>query len=120
MPIRISKTATAEVAHYLEDHPLEHNRRLHGHSILVTVTAEGDKHLGVVQDFGVFGAQVKEIVGLLDHTCLNDHFPEIDPPTLENIAEWLGRAMSATGGERRIVSVKVERPTCGETAEWTP
>lgn len=120
MTTRISKSASAEIAHFLPHHPKPENQRIHGHSIIVTVTAEGECQGGMVQEFGVFGSQVEQIVGLLDHCLLNEAHPEINPPTLENIAEWLGRVMVMTSGDRKIVSVRVERPTCREAAEWLP
>lgn len=121
MTLRISKTVHAEIAHRLPAHPIPGNQRIHGHSLTVTVTAAGEPVGGVVQDFGILGAQVAAVVGLLDHQYLNEAHPEIDPPTLENIALWIARVMERTQPEgRSIVSVKVERPSCGEAAEWTP
>ena len=123
MTIRISKSATAEIAHFLPGHPNVRNRLVHGHSLIVTVTAEGerqaDSQRGMVQDFGIFGRQVEAVVGCLDHACLNEVFPDIEPPTIENIAEWVALRMIEAGGPR-IVSVKVDRPTCRESAEWLP
>ena len=118
--IRISITKSAEIGHCLPDHPIERNRRPHGHSILVTVTAEGPRDQGMVMDFDVFGTQIQAIVETIDHQFLNDTRPEIGIPTLENIAEYLGKVMALTSGERRIVSVRVDRPSCGQSAEWRP
>ena len=40
MAITISKSVWIEVAHRFAGHPIEANNRVHGHSLLVTVTAE--------------------------------------------------------------------------------
>lgn len=117
--IQISKTISCEVAHFLPGHPIEKFSRVHGHSIYVTVTAQGAVTAGMVDDFSAFGAQVDTIVKLLDHRLLNELDPPMEYPTLENIAEWIAVRMSLTGKvERKIVSVKVDRPSCGESATW--
>ena len=120
MSLTISKSVCIEVAHHFPGHPIKGNARIHGHSIWVTVSATRDDEIidGVVLDFGVFENQVRTIAGLLDHQFLND-VPHLGAPTLENIATFIGRRM-ATVAPLRTVSVKVERPSLGQVAEWTP
>lgn len=121
MTILISQTVWAEIAHSMTGHPVEENRRIHGHSIKVTVSAERPGRLqdGQVMDFSVYRSQVEAIVGLLDHRHINVDFPEIGEPTLENIAEWIGVRMGIAG-PLRTVSVKIEREHLGQAAEWLP
>lgn len=116
--IQISKSVWIECAHHFPAHPIEENRRVHGHSMKITVSATGDRRAGAIMDFSVFGAQVKAIADLLDHRMLND-LPDLEFPTLENIAEWFGRRFAITG-PLTTVRVLVERPHRGEAAEWTP
>lgn len=118
--ITISKTVYIEVAHFFPGHPVGENKRMHGHSLKVTVTARPDGELvnGMVMDFAAFDVQVQTVAGWLDHRLLND-VPDLEAPTLECVAEFLGRRMAIVA-PLRTVSVKVERPSLGQTAEWTP
>ena len=124
--ITISQSMCIEVAHSFPGHPIAPNQRVHGHSLEVTVkaTRENDNldgaelelNGGMVMDFHAFGAQVEIIVGMLDHHFLNE-VPDLGAPTLENIALYIGRRM-ATVGPLRTISVKVERKSLGQSAEW--
>lgn len=118
MPISISKTVYIEVAHRFEGHPIDENRRMHGHSLRVTVSATRDEGLigGMVMDFGTFGAQVQTIAGMLDHRYLNE-VDELAEPSLEHVAQWIGRRMALVA-PLRTLSVKVERESLGQAAEW--
>lgn len=108
------------MAHNFPGHPVKGNARMHGHSIRVTVCAMRDDEIigGMVMDFCAFELQVQAIAGLLDHQFLND-VPDLGDPTLENIATFIGRRMAVVA-PLRTVSVKVERPSLGQAAEWTP
>jgi 6-pyruvoyltetrahydropterin/6-carboxytetrahydropterin synthase len=69
---------------------------LHGHNWKVEVCVAG-KSLdagGVVMDFGIVKKHVREIVGRLDHTYLNEHelFSKI-PPSSENIAVFIAEEL---------------------------
>ncbi len=119
MPVTISQTIYAEVAHSMPGHPVAENKRLHGHSLKITVTSEAvGERRNAIMDFGCYGEQVKAIVGLIDHRHLND-IEGLGEPTLENVAEWLGVRFAVTG-PLRTVSVKVEREHLGQAATWTP
>lgn len=113
---QISKTVFAEIGHSMPGHLLEANRRIHGHSVAITVTATGSKRHGAIIDFAVFTGLVEMVVEQLDHRYLND-IPGLQSPTLESIAEWVGEKM-ATAAPLQIVAVKVEREHRGESAEW--
>ena len=59
----------------------------HGHNLIVTVYCRSKEltHYGMVVDF----ANLKrEIHGYLDHRCLNELMPQINP-TSENLAKWI-------------------------------
>ena len=120
MTIRIWKTATFEAAHFLPGDVQEKFRTMHGHSFLVTATITGGpSEEGKVLDLAFFGAKLSAVVGMLDHCVINERHPEINPPTLERIAEWIATVLGKTMPDAvTLLSVNVERPTCGEGAEW--
>ncbi len=122
MPVQISKTVFIEVAHRLPSSPIAANSRVHGHSMAITATIAGDAiDFGMVQHFEILTAQLQTIAAQLDHQYLNESHPEIQPPTMENIAKWVGQLMGAAQPiHTRLVSVKVERRSLHETAEWFP
>ncbi len=65
---------------------------LHGHSwkVRVCITASKLNDIGLAIDFTELKLITNEIVGPLDHVCLNDlpQFSEINPSS-ENIARWI-------------------------------
>ncbi len=68
---------------------------LHGHSwkVQVCVTAQKLNSIGLAIDFTDLKTVTNEIVGPLDHTCLNDLPQFIDMnPSSENIARWIFQA----------------------------
>ncbi len=90
----ISKDYKFEAAHKLPG--IEKCKNLHGHSYIFTVTLQGDKTNGMVMDYNILKPIVKEaVVDKLDHTYLNDI---IEFPTAENIAEWIGKALTPALG----------------------
>jgi 6-pyruvoyl-tetrahydropterin synthase len=119
MSARIGITKFAEIAHYMPDALDEHQRRMHGHSIQISVVASGLVWNGVVIDFDRFEAIVGKVVGRIDHSCLNESVPEISPPTLENLAAWLFHHIVRTEIGTRLESVRIDRPSCGQWAEWS-
>lgn len=61
-------------------------KNLHGHNWIIFVTCQSEtlNENGMVIDF----AEIKKIVGQLDHKNLNEIFKNINP-TAENIARWI-------------------------------
>lgn len=116
--LTIRKSVWIECAHHFPQHPIEENRRIHGHSLKITVAITQDRVDGFIMDFAAFAAHVQTLAALLDHRFLND-VPGLMMPTLENIAEWFG-VRFALIGPAETLSVMVERPHRGESAEWTP
>ncbi len=65
---------------------------LHGHNwkVQVHVVAQRLNEIDIAIDFHELKKHTEEVVGMLDHTHLNDVFPftEINPSS-ENIARWI-------------------------------
>ena len=71
---------------------------LHGHNWKIEVCVRGDalEQSGVVMDFGVLKAHVREIVEFLDHRFLNEleGFGRQRPPSSENIARFIAERLA--------------------------
>lgn len=71
---------------------------LHGHNWKIEVCVRGDalEPSGVVMDFGVLKAHVREIVEFLDHRFLNEleGFGGQRPPSSENIARFIAERLA--------------------------
>lgn len=92
---------------------------LHGHNWRIEVFVEGEQlnAAGVLVDFGILKAHVREIVAGLDHRFLN----ELEPfcpgggdlaPSSENIAFYIARSLQASLNEP---GVRVSRVTAWES-----
>lgn len=89
--MKISQAFRFEAAHWLPNVPETHRcRRLHGHSYRVEVQLEGpvDPLTGFVVDFFDVEQGFADIVGALDHRCLNE-VEGLGNPTAEIIAHWI-------------------------------
>ncbi len=82
----VSRDFRFEAAHRLEEYR-GGSEALHGHSWKLRVTLSAPVAAnGIAFDFVELEKIVHErVVGLLDHTCLND---TVNPPTAERIAVW--------------------------------
>lgn len=111
----ITKAATFDAAHYLEDGPP--NRpytRLHGHSFRVEATVKGApaEPVGWVVDLADLDEALRAVAAELDHGLLNEK-PGLSKPTLEHLCLYFAeRLKPAFPGLSRVV---VSRPTIGET-----
>jgi 6-pyruvoyltetrahydropterin/6-carboxytetrahydropterin synthase len=89
--MRIHKQFHFEAAHVLPHHPGKCGR-LHGHSYRLDVAVDGPLQTsgpaaGMVEDFDVIAGVVRrEVVGVLDHSSLND---VLENPTSELTALWI-------------------------------
>jgi 6-pyruvoyltetrahydropterin/6-carboxytetrahydropterin synthase len=115
----ITKTATFEAAHYLDQGPAEHRyRRLHGHSFQVEATVRGvalDQE-GWVADLADLNEALHALTGELDHGLLNE-LPGLETPTLERLClHFADRLKARFPGLSRIV---VSRPSLGESCALT-
>jgi 6-pyruvoyltetrahydropterin/6-carboxytetrahydropterin synthase len=74
--------------------------RLHGHNYKVAVSVRAGEvgPSGMVADFKVLKGALREVLGRLDHRCLNDDVPDFGEgganPTAESIARWVAERMA--------------------------
>ncbi len=111
-------------AHFLRGYPGDCSK-LHGHNWLVSVmvASNGLDDLGMAIDFRVLRATVDEVLGKLDHSCLNEleAFAEKNP-TSENIAKYVFDELAirlARKGLPNPTKVSV-RESPGATATYSP
>jgi 6-pyruvoyltetrahydropterin/6-carboxytetrahydropterin synthase len=111
----ITKAATFDAAHSLDDGPADGRyRRMHGHSFRVEASVRGAQQapVGWVADLGGLDAALKALAGELDHGLLNEK-PGLGSPTLENLCLYFaGRLRADFPGLSRVV---VSRPSVGES-----
>lgn len=88
---------------------------LHGHNWRVEVCVRGDRlnDAGVLMDFGILKAHIRDVMAQLDHRFLNE-LPcfEKTPPSSENIAVYIADALKARITEP---GVQVSRVTTWES-----
>jgi 6-pyruvoyltetrahydropterin/6-carboxytetrahydropterin synthase len=88
---------------------------VHGHNYKVQVTLAGDKlnAAGLLMDFVELRAQIKGLVGKLDHRFLND-IPPFDQlnPSAENLAKYICDGIEP---QARNQGLKVHGVTIWET-----
>lgn len=89
---------------------------LHGHNWKIEICVGGEtlNDAGVLMDFGEIKEHVSEIVARLDHKFLNelDYFNDENPPSSENIALYIAKALQAKIKDSQI---KVARVTAWES-----
>jgi len=106
----IGRTFTFDAAHYLPDYEGK-CKNMHGHTWHITVEVEGpiqDKgsSKGMVFDLSKLKEVVNYVLDKWDHKVLNTF---LDPPTCENVAEFLGKKVDeGLPTQVRIHSVKVQ------------
>jgi len=96
MKLMVVKEFTFDSAHYLPGYP-GMCANTHGHTYRLRIGVSGEINLdsGMVCDFARLKKEIeKNIISILDHTCLNDlhynrpHFP-YSMPTAENMVTWI-------------------------------
>lgn len=113
----VSKEFYFDAAHQLEGgaDADPRYRRLHGHSYQVEVCVRGPRtEYGWVVDMGQLERQIAAAREDLDHRLLND-VEELGPPTMENIAAFVWRRLSALPQLHRVT---VRRRQNGERCEF--
>lgn len=113
---RVGAAFTFEVAHWTPIFPEGHpNRRLHGHSYVAELIAEGPLDpagMAVSEErLSVLAAVLK---GLVDHRCLNE-IDGLAQPTMECLAEFF--LVRARLNIEQVNRVRVSRPTLNQWAE---
>lgn len=115
---RVAITFNFEAAHWDPMWPKEHpNHRMHGHSYLVELIAEGpvrDDMGGVLVSIERLKAIADTFKPMLDHRVLNE-VEGLAYPTMEHIAHWLLTRVRLTCLD--IKRVRVSRPSLGVWAE---
>lgn len=117
---RVSASFSFEAAHFSPEWPDDHpNHRMHGHSYMVELVAEGpivDTYGGTVVSCERLSAIADAIKPLLDHRVLNQ-IEGLPWPTMEYLAAWILDRARLNVVE--VVSVRVSRPVIGLWAEVT-
>ncbi|KKL97228.1 hypothetical protein LCGC14_1836580 [marine sediment metagenome] len=122
---RIRKEFHFEAAHHLPNHDGK-CREPHGHSYRFEVFVVGNMPLreaghpkeGMLVDFGDLSAVAKEIIGVLDHTDLNESATRallIDVTTAENLAYGLYKFFDQQFNQA-VGDIHVEKVRVWETA----
>ena len=116
LTFEIEKDFQFEAAHYFgHDNANDLFKKVHGHSFAGTVRIEGaaQEEKGWIRDLWKIDQIVKEVVGPLDHSLLNE-VDGLEQPALEQIAKWIfDRLEPRLPG---LACVEVSRPSCGERA----
>ena len=93
-----------DAAHYLRGYQGK-CENIHGHryEVVVSVRTEQTDDIGLAYDFGVLKKQLAEILGRLDHKCVNDvpPFDEINA-SAENIASTICQELQTTFKETNV------------------
>ena len=120
--ITVTKHFSFEACHHLP-HYVGACHKLHGHSYKLSVTVTGEieqegEKAGMIIDFKDLKKIVKkEVVDVLDHSYLNDIFPN---PTAENMVYSIGEALRLKFDKKyKLVSVKLWE-TADSYAEYIP
>ncbi|MCA9400929.1 MAG: 6-carboxytetrahydropterin synthase QueD [Candidatus Omnitrophica bacterium] len=92
---------------------------LHGHTWIIEITVMSDQldSIGMVADFKILKAKLKDFLMTIDHVCLNDlaYFKEHNPTT-ENLAKYIYDGYSQNVQPIRVKHVRVwESPTSSVT-----
>jgi len=93
-----------DAAHYLRGYQGK-CENIHGHryEVVVSVRTEQTDDIGLAYDFGILKKQLAEILGRLDHKCVNDvpPFDEINA-SAENIASTICQELQTTFKETNV------------------
>jgi 6-pyruvoyltetrahydropterin/6-carboxytetrahydropterin synthase len=106
----VETEASFSAAHHLRDYdgPCE---RVHGHNWLVRVCVRCEElnEAGIAIDFRTLKAALKGVLAGLDHTYLNEAFPqEIPNPSSENIARYVFHKLKSGIGSDRVRVARVQ------------
>jgi 6-pyruvoyltetrahydropterin/6-carboxytetrahydropterin synthase len=110
LPFEISTEETFSAAHLIAGYEGDCSK-LHGHNwrVRATVRAMKSSALGLTFDFRKLRTLLKEILGTLDHTMLNDLAPFKNlNPTAETIAEWCHGELARRIDEPGVSVTRVE------------
>lgn len=103
----LSKEFWFDAAHTLNrkiDMPA--SERIHGHSYRARITVSGKPcpESGMIIDLGQLARSIEDIRPRLDHQFL-DRLDDLGPATIENLCQWIWRALEKSTPSLRAVSV---------------
>jgi 6-pyruvoyltetrahydropterin/6-carboxytetrahydropterin synthase len=112
-----------EAAHFLRDYKGK-CENVHGHryGVVVRLTTTKLNEIGLAYDFTDIKRYLKEIMGRMDHVCLND-IPPFDKinPSAENIATTIYNELRARIADENVKIASVEAwETPFQGAVYTP
>ncbi len=116
----VSVSGSFEASHYINaEGASDAYRKVHGHSFVVTasVAGHGPGKDGWVLDLGALEGALKDVLGHLDHSMLNE-IPGLEQPTFENLLLWIDTQLNARGYSAS--RIEIERPTVRQRAVYTP
>ncbi|MEO3405555.1 6-carboxytetrahydropterin synthase QueD [Mucilaginibacter sp. CAU 1740] len=105
---------TFDAAHFLPHVPEGHKcRNLHGHTYHLTLYIEGEilEKEGWILDFSDLKDVAMPVIGLLDHTLLNN-IDGLENPTAELLAKWMWRKLTPELPGLKRIELK-ETPASG-------
>ena len=119
----IAVEADFDAAHYLRGYEGK-CENVHGHRfrVLARVRAKRIDHVGMAYDFTKLRQQLGQVVGRLDHVCLNDTPPfEKVNPSSENIASAVFSELQAIVREKGVSlhSVQVWESPHSSVVYWS-
>jgi 6-pyruvoyltetrahydropterin/6-carboxytetrahydropterin synthase len=120
--VTVTKLFTFDSAHFLPEYDGPCGN-LHGHTYLLEIEVCKTKQTkklchydGMVMDFGDLKDIVESnVVGRLDHQCLNDVLPVI--PTAENMVEWIADQLQTSALGQSVQRIRLWE-TPNSFAEW--
>lgn len=98
--------------------------RLHGHNYRVRAWARGSSlgEGGMLLDFGILKGALREVVGIFDHSYLNDESAFAGDPSAERIArlvfERLEAKLSEAGADSSLLNAVEVYETPTSMARW--
>lgn len=115
MRLELTQEFYFEAAHTLvRTYDAESSRRVHGHTYYAAITVRGehDSESGMIVDLVTLRSHIETIRNMLDHRLL-DEVDGIGPPTIENLALFIGSRARAL--EPRVSAVRVCRKASGDS-----
>lgn len=115
MNMELTQDFYFEAAHTLvRTYEVESSQRVHGHTYHAEVTVRGERDplSGMIVDLAELRQKVDAVRNQLDHRMLDD-IDGLGPPTIENLAIYIGTQLKAL--EPRVCSVRVLRKASGDS-----
>jgi len=113
MRVEVSKQYEIAAAHFQPNYDGK-CRNLHGHNYRVELTAVGDPDgldiNGMLIDFGDMKKHLDDVIGIHDHSCLNDTY---ETPSIETVAiDWLNSLNFINPSYKKLTVWENDRSSC--------